>query len=171
MAFTAIWQYRLTFARIKFRGASWSLPAIKNGTPHYLRFSLSLNTFPFHSPLILPVLQWRLQFATKPLSLIKPQHFATSMKYYSQVPLFQSGSKCTRVQCDAIMDIYGGHLLRYERGMHKMKPHDAQVRLLEADLIKAARHPAVEPRPFRSHASCLMSGLVSGIWGGTYCST
>ena len=39
-------------------------------------------------------------------TLIKPQHFTSWMKYYCRVPLFQSGSKCPRVQCDAIMDIY-----------------------------------------------------------------
>ena len=31
-------------------------------------------------------------------SVIKPQHFTTWMKYYCQVPLFQSGSKCPRAQ-------------------------------------------------------------------------
>ena len=84
-------------------------------------------------------------------ALIKPQHFTTWMKYYCQVPLFQSASKCPRVQCDAIMDIYGDHLLHCERGIHRIIRHDAQVRLLEADLIKAARYPVVEPRPFGRH--------------------
>ena len=71
------------------------------------------------------------------------------MKYYCQAP--QSGSECPRVQCDAIMDICGDHLLHCERGLHRIRRHDAQVRLLEADLIKAARHPVVEPRPFGRH--------------------
>ena len=70
------------------------------------------------------------------------------MKYYCQVPLFQSGSKRPRVQCDAIMDICGDHLLRCERGIHRIRRHDAQVRLLEADLIKVTRHLVVEPRAF-----------------------
>ena len=38
-----------------------------------------------------------------------------------------------------------------ERGIHRIKRHDAQVRLLEADLIKVARHPVVGPRPFGRH--------------------
>ena len=46
------------------------------------------------------------------------------------------------------MDIYGDHLLHCGRGIHRIRRHDAQVRLLEADLIRAARHPVVEPRPF-----------------------
>ena len=83
--------------------------------------------------------------------LIKPYHFTTWMKYYLQVPLFQSWSKCPRVQCDAIMHIYGDHLLQCEGEMHRIRRHDAQVRLLKADLIKAARHPVVEPRPFGRH--------------------
>ena len=69
-----------------------------------------------------------------------PQHFTTWMKYYCQVPLFQSGSKCPHVQSDAILDIYSDHLRNCERGIHKMRRHDGQVRFLEADLIKAARH-------------------------------
>ena len=84
-------------------------------------------------------------------TLIKPQHFTTWMKYYCQVPLFQSGSKCPHVQCDALMDICGDHLLHSKRGIHRIKRHDAQVLLLEADLIKVARHPVVEPRPSGRH--------------------
>ena len=84
-------------------------------------------------------------------TLIKPQHFTTWMKYRFQVPLFQSGSKYPRMQCDAIMDIYGDLLLHCEGGIHRIRRHDAQVRLLEADQIKAARHPVVEPRPFGRH--------------------
>ena len=79
-------------------------------------------------------------------TLIKPQYFKTYTKYYFQEFLFQSWSKCPRVQCDAIMDIYGHHLLHCEREIHRTRRHDAQVRLIEADLTKAARHPVVEPR-------------------------
>ena len=78
-------------------------------------------------------------------TLIEHQHFTTWMKDYRQVPLFQSASKCPRVQCVAIMDIDSDHLLLCERGIHRIRPHDAQVRLLEADLIKATGHPVVEP--------------------------
>ena len=55
------------------------------------------------------------------------------------------------MQCDAIIDIFGDHLLHCERGIHRIRQHDAQIRLLEADLIKAARHPVVESRPFGRH--------------------
>ena len=55
------------------------------------------------------------------------------------------------MQCDAIMDIYGDHFVHCERGIHRIRRHEAQVRLLEADLIKAERHPVVEPRPFGRH--------------------
>ena len=55
------------------------------------------------------------------------------------------------MQCGAIMDISGDHLVHFERGIHRIRRHDAQVRLLEADLIKAARHPDIEPRPFGRH--------------------
>ena len=48
------------------------------------------------------------------------------------------------------MDICGDHLLHCERGIHRIRQHDAQVRLLEEDLIKAARHPVVEPDLFGS---------------------
>ena len=55
------------------------------------------------------------------------------------------------MQCHAIMDVFGDHLLHCERGIHRIRRDDAQVRLLEADLIKAARDPVVEPRPFGRH--------------------
>ena len=42
-------------------------------------------------------------------------------------------------------------LLHCERGTHRIRRHDAQVRLLQADLKKAARHPVLEPRPFGRH--------------------
>ena len=73
------------------------------------------------------------------------------MKYYYQVPLFHTGTKCNRPLCAAIMDIYGDHLLHCGRGTHRIRRHDAQVRLLQADLKKAARHPVLEPRPFGRH--------------------
>ena len=38
-----------------------------------------------------------------------------------------------------------------ERGTHRIRRHDAQVRLLQADLKKVARHPVLEPRPFGRH--------------------
>ena len=84
-------------------------------------------------------------------TLIKSQHFTTWMKYYCQVPLFQSGSKRPFVQCEAIMEIYGDHLLLCERGSHRIRRHDVQFRLLGTDLIKAARHPVVAPRSFGRH--------------------
>ena len=107
-------------------------------------------------------------------TLIKPQHFTSWMKYDFQVPLFQSGSKCSRVLCDAIMDICGDHLLHCERGIHKIGRHDAQVRLLDADLIMAARHPVVEPRPFGRHKerpdiSALGSHGGSDVFDITFC--
>ena len=65
------------------------------------------------------------------------------------------------------MDVYGYHVLNCERGINRIRRQDAQVRLLEADLIKAARHPVVEPRPFgrrkeRSNISAI------GSHGGYY---
>ena len=82
-------------------------------------------------------------------TLINAPQFTTWMKHYCQVPLFQTGTKCNRTQCAAIIDIYGDHLLHCERGTHRIRRHDAQVRLLQADLNKAARHPVLKPRPFR----------------------
>ena len=73
------------------------------------------------------------------------------MKYYCQIPLFQTGTKSNSPWCTAIMDIYGDHLLHCGRGTHGIRRHDAQVRLLQADLKKAARHPVLEPRPFGRH--------------------
>ena len=49
------------------------------------------------------------------------------------------------------MDIYGDHLLYCERGPHRIRRHDAQVKLLARDLAKAARHPVVEERPVGRH--------------------
>ena len=57
---------------------------------------------------------------------------------------FQPGTRCQRPQCAAVMDIYGDHLLYCERGPHRMRRHDAQVKLLAWDLAKDARHPVVE---------------------------
>ena len=45
------------------------------------------------------------------------------------------------------MDTYGDHLLYCERGPHRIRRRDAQVKLLARDLAKAARHPVVEERP------------------------
>ena len=73
------------------------------------------------------------------------------MKYYCQVPLFQTGTKCNHPQCPAIMDIYGDHLLLCESGTHRIRRNDAQVRLLQADLTKTARRPILEPQPFGRH--------------------
>ena len=42
-------------------------------------------------------------------------------------------------------------LLYCERGSHRIRRHDAQVRLLAGDLAKAARHPIVEERPLGRH--------------------
>ena len=83
--------------------------------------------------------------------VIKPWHFTTWMKYCCHVRLFQSGSKCPRVQCDETMGTYGAHLPHCERGVHRIKRHGAQARLLEADLIKAATHPVFEHCPFGLH--------------------
>ena len=49
------------------------------------------------------------------------------------------------------MDIYGDHLVYSERGFHRIRRHDAQVRLLARALAKAARHPVVEERPLGRH--------------------
>ena len=79
---------------------------------------------------------------------INAPQFTTWIKYYCQVPLFQTGTKCNRPQCAATMDIYGDHLLQCERGTHRIRRHDAQIRLLQAGLKKTARHPVLEPQPF-----------------------
>ena len=71
------------------------------------------------------------------------------MKYNCQVPLFQTGTKYNRPQFAANMDISGDHLLHCESGTHRIRRHDAQVRLLHADLKKAAWHLVLELRPFR----------------------
>ena len=78
------------------------------------------------------------------------------------------------MQCDAIMDIYGDHLLHCDRVIQQIRRHAAQVRLLEADLIKAARHPVVEPRPFGRHQerpeiSALGSHGGSNMFDITFC--
>ena len=52
------------------------------------------------------------------------------------------------MQCDAIMDIDGDHLLHFESVIHRTRRHDAQGRPLYADLIKAAWHSVLEPHPF-----------------------
>ena len=42
---------------------------------------------------------------------IPHHHFRVWLQYFFQVPLFQSGSRCARPQCAAVMDVYGDHLL------------------------------------------------------------
>ena len=49
------------------------------------------------------------------------------------------------------MDIYANHLLHRKGATHRVRRHDAQVLLLQADLKKAARHPVIESRPFGLH--------------------
>ena len=51
-----------------------------------------------------------------------------------------------------VLDIYGDHLLYCERGSHRIRRHDAQVRLLAGDLAKAARHLIVEEKPLGGHS-------------------
>ena len=57
----------------------------------------------------------------------------------------------TTVQCAAVMDTNGDHLLYCERGPHRIWRHDAHVKLLAGDLAKAARHPVDEERPVERH--------------------
>ena len=82
---------------------------------------------------------------------IPHHHFKVWLQYCCQVPLFQSRTRCQRPQCAAVMDTYGDHLLYCERGPHRIRRHNAQVRLLGRDLAKAARHPVVEERPVGRH--------------------
>ena len=77
--------------------------------------------------------------------------FKVWLKYYCQVPLFQPGTKCRRPQCAFVMEKYWDHVLYCERGPHRFRRHDAQVKLLARDLAKAARHPVVEERPVGRH--------------------
>ena len=49
------------------------------------------------------------------------------------------------------MDTYGGHLMYCERGPHRIRRHDALVKLLARDLAKAARYPVVEEKPVGRH--------------------
>ena len=49
------------------------------------------------------------------------------------------------------MNTYGDHLLYCETGPHRIRRHDAQVKLLAKDLAKAARHPDVDERPVGRH--------------------
>ena len=69
------------------------------------------------------------------------------LQYFSKAPIFEPGAKCTRPQYAAVQDIYGDHLLYCERGSHRIRRNDAQVRLLAGDPSKAARHLIVEERP------------------------
>ena len=64
---------------------------------------------------------------------------------------FQPGTRCQRPQCAAVMDTYGDHLLHCERGPHRIRRHDAQVKLLARDLAIAVRHPVVEERLVGHH--------------------
>ena len=64
------------------------------------------------------------------------------------------------------MDMYGNRLLHFERGTHRIRRHDAQVRLLQADLKKAARHPVLEPWPFGRHKERLDMSAI-GSHGGS----
>ena len=48
------------------------------------------------------------------------------------------------------MDMYGDHLLHCQKGTHRIRRRDAQVRLLQVYLKQAARHAVLEPRPFGS---------------------
>ena len=82
---------------------------------------------------------------------IPHHHFKVWLQYYCQVPLFQPGTRCQRPQCAAVMDTYWDHLLYCERGPHRIRRHDAQLKLLARDLAKAARHPVVAERPVGRH--------------------
>ena len=65
--------------------------------------------------------------------------------------IFSARTRCQRPQFASVMDTYGDHLLYCERGPHRIRRHDAQVKLLVRDLAKAARHPVVEERPVGRH--------------------
>ena len=64
---------------------------------------------------------------------------------------FQPGTRCQRPPRAAVMDPYGDHLLCCERGPHRIRRHDAQLKLLARSLAKAASHPVVEERPVGRH--------------------
>ena len=99
---------------------------------------------------------WLHYRSCKPLrTLINAPQFTTWMKYYCQVPLFQTGKKCNRPQCAANMDMYEDHLLHRERDTHGIRRDEAEVRLLQAELKKAGGgHPVLEPRPVGRHNEC-----------------
>ena len=76
------------------------------------------------------------------------RHFRRILLSCTSISIWFKMSAC---QYNAIMDIYGDHLLQCERGIHGIRRHDAQVRLFEADLIKVAKRPVVEPHLFGRH--------------------
>ena len=82
---------------------------------------------------------------------IPTHHFKVWLQFFCQLSPFQPGARCTRPQCAAVLDIYGEHLRYCERGSHRIRRHDAQVRLLAGDLAKAVQHPIVEERPLGRH--------------------
>lgn len=48
------------------------------------------------------------------------------------------------VLINAVLDIFGDHLLYCEKGSNMIRRHDAQVLLLAKDLAKAAGHPVFD---------------------------
>ena len=82
---------------------------------------------------------------------IPNHHSKVWLQYFCQLPLSEAGARCTRPRCAAVLDMYGDNLLYCERGSHRIRRHDAQVRLLAGDLAKAARHTIVEETPPGGH--------------------
>ena len=82
---------------------------------------------------------------------IPHHHIRIWLQYFCQVPLFQTGSKRAPPQCATDIDVYGDHLLHFERGTHRMARHDEQVWILVGDPPKSARHPVLETRPLGRH--------------------
>ena len=95
---------------------------------------------------------WALYRPTKAFGTYIPKReFCAWLQFYCQVALFEPGTKCPRMKCGVVMDIFGNHLWQCEHESYRIWRQCAQVQLLFMNLEKAARHPAVEPAPRGQH--------------------
>ena len=103
------------------------------------------------TPKIMKVLQGQMQSFDRVCKTHTASSFQGLVAILLPTSIFHPGSRCQRPPCAAVMDTYGYHFVYCEGGPHRIRRHDAHVKLLAGDLAKAARHPVVEERPVGRH--------------------
>lgn len=107
-----------------------------------------LRTRAFRAQLSMPrSKQWlKCQPAPGLRTYIPDRDYRVWLQYFCQIPINEPDTVCPRRGCKVVLDIYGDHSLLCPSGSERIWRHNQQVRLVAADLSRAARQPILESR-------------------------